>query len=215
MKLVVFTASIGDTDSVKAPDAAFSNVEYVAFVPPGVSVPKPWQSVAVLSPQGKHVETARRLKIQAHRTVPDADYSLWIDAAFELQCNPWGLLDYLGPRSSVMAFEHPDRTNVVQEANELARLHMVPHEVTQAQLRTMGQFPNIQQQLTATGFLLRRHLPTVTLFNEAWHRAFKGGGHTRDQMSVDYAAYLQCMPIGYFPGNYRSNGFAKWHRHRQ
>lgn len=217
MNFVVVTASIGpDTDAVKQVPNVYAGVRYVAFVSEGVKVPPPWETIVVASTPGSECALARRIKILVHDYLPDADYTLWIDAAFQLLCDPIGLMTYMNWHVPVMAFEHPDRTTVGQEGNELVLRGMVDASLIDRHLDTFNaSFKENQRRLTATGFLLRRHTPSVNEFDNRWWSSFAAGRHTRDQMSVDWAAYVSLVTIGYFPGNYRKNSFARWHPHKR
>lgn len=152
---------------------------------------------------------ARTVKVLSHAYFPDAVETLWMDSRFQLVDN----IFFYSPPNEVVAFEHPDRENLVDEAREIVRLGRADEEAIDAQLADylsdgFGSAETMKR-LTATGFLLRKNTRKVAHFNEVWMDEIKR--HTlRDQMSVDFAARCTGVKIHYLPGSYRDNGFAKW-----
>lgn len=218
MRLVVYTANIGNYEDVLQPIRALGpDVRCYCFTDnPTYRVPG-WQ-MRVVSRMGSAVETARRIKLLAHTFVPDADVSLWMDASFELLVSPMSLVDAWANRADVVWFRHPDRTTIAQEGHEVVRLGRAPRAAVEMQLAgyvATGFNPATQTTLTSTGFCLRWHTPAITAFNERWWALFDAAGHTRDQLSVDVALARSHVRVGYFPGTYRDNSYVRWRSARQ
>jgi alkaline ceramidase TOD1/glycosyltransferase MUCI70-like protein len=215
MKLTVFTAVIGtQTDPLRPVQHPVPGVQYLCFTDQPLTVAG-WtirQVPAALDP----VVAARELKIRADATLKaeDPDVSLWMDAAYELKVDPRTVATQVW-RADVAAFAHPDRTTIEQEGWALVRLGLVARPLIEAQMalcRATGFLP--RHSLTSTGFLLRRHCARVQTFNAAWWGLFSEGGHTRDQMTMDWAAALMNVDVHHLPGHYRDNAYARWHKHR-
>lgn len=216
MNLVVFTAMFGKTDLLR-PHTVWSGAAsaFRCYTDnPRLKV-EGWEMV-VMPSEADPVRQARRTKILAHITEPDAEASLWIDAAFQLDEIPVERLK----AEYKCALRHPDRATVFEEGIELVRLGLCSQAAILKQLadfRDQGFDPSQPRGwpsnagLTSTGFLLRLHNASVKRFNECWWNAFVAGGHTRDQMSVDFAAWQAGdIPVRYLIGHYRDNPYATW-----
>ncbi len=203
--MILYTAIIGRTDPLqpmpwKIPAFCFTDN-------PTLQV-RGWTSV-VVPPSTDPIRTARRLKILAHETVPNED-TIWLDASLTWQCDPLTL----ARGTAVQALSHPDRKTYQAEGEEILRLKLADPERIQRQVTAYelaGFFP---RRLTGTGLLIRRDTPDVRRFNEAWWEAFSTAGHTRDQMSVDYAAWRSDVHITHLTGHYRQNPYVLFHKTR-
>ncbi len=223
MKLTVFTASIGKTDRLKEPTVVNPNVEYIAFVDNTWLIQHqkiryfrspfgPWRLVGV-DAETDTIKQARRLKIMAHETLPGIDASLWIDAAYRLDCDP---MDVMSIGIDAAALAHPDRNNIRDEGAELVKRRLATQEQIDWQLKEYteaGWYVGTPSGLTTTGFLFRWHSKRLQAFNRVWWHEVDSHGHNRDQMSVDFAAFEAGVKIHYLPGHYRDNKFAKWFPH--
>lgn len=235
MKLLVYTAVIGeDTDALKPvrDELQAPGIDYVCVTDLPLKEHRAggWQ-MRVTTPKADPVREARRLKILQQAPVITSQYvptsgydvTLWIDAAYQLKFDPLSLADAIRQNHTldVLALAHPDRDTVEAEGEAVIRHKSVPRELIAAQLdryRREGFLPQPAgehlgarpQRLTTTGFLMRRNCERVRRFNHAWWSEMESCGHTRDQMSVDYAAWKSGVEIEYLDGHYRSNRFAVW-----
>jgi hypothetical protein len=220
MNLVVFTTVIGGhTDPLRTVQHRNPDVRYLCFTDRLIlDSNRGWELVLVRVPEG--VDPAffsRRLKILAHETLIDydPDVSLWVDAAFELYCDPVDVAQRWLWRADMIAMKHPDRQTIVQEGETLVRLGIVPKATIEQQLlraRVEGFEYSAQRAITSTGFCMRRHSRRVLDFNKAWWKLFAAAGHHRDQMSVDWALWKVGLDMRYLDGHYRDNPYARWYR---
>lgn len=216
MRLVVFTTVLGKvTDPLKEPEPAYPNVEYRCFTDQRLSSQR-WTIVRV--PRSTYpCFDSRRMKILSHKTVPDADITLWIDAAFQIHCDPRAVACQWLQNSDIAALRHPHRDNIEQEGRQIIKLGLAPQDPILAQIEDYARqgFPaHSQKRITSTGLCLRRHSPQVRRFNETWWELFSATGHTRDQMSVDFALHKTGLKVAYFPGHYRDTQMATFHTDR-
>lgn len=216
MNLVVYTAVIGsNTDSLKdpSPEALASGARFVCFTDQPIES-KTWQiervDLGVIGP----VWAARCYAVNPHRWFDGADATLWMDAAYELLVSPVEIADRYLWRHDICAFRHPRWSTLREEADAIARTDRAPRVVLERQLgayRDRG-FPVEQgKDLTTTGFLLRRYCRRVVEHSEVLWKEMIEWGHTRVQMAFDVAACDAEVDIGYLPGSYLGNEFAKWH----
>lgn len=208
--MIVYTTVMGRTDPLREPLNP-GGVRFVCFTDQPLQS-QHWEIVRVPvtdTPNREH----HRLKQLSHIALPEADASLWIDAAFLLHARPLNVL--AKSTHDVMGFKHPDRTRISQEALAIVRANKGRASDINAQLNAYQAHgwdtdDNPQQHITNGGFLLRRHTPEVKKFNEAWHREVQQRS-LRDQMSIDFVAHQCGVAIGHFEGTVRKNAFATLH----
>lgn len=211
MNIVVATALIGPADAL-AP-STFPG-RYVCYTD------RPVQGWECLSPPGGYARlAARRAKMILLDDFPEAEWSIWIDASFDLLVDPHVIVAAAEATGcDVAAFRHPDRHRIKEEAREIIRGGMAPFDLVNRQIAAYhsdGFDTDVvpQAALTTTGLLVRRHTRQVAEFTAQWLHEIET--HTlRDQLSVDYAAWRTGVRIGYLPGHYRENQFVVYNRQR-
>lgn len=149
-----------------------------------------------------------------------APVSLWVDATFELLVDPGFIVQQAEQTGApIVGFCHPDRKRMVEEARAVMRWGLADRARVKAQMaayQASGFDTDAapQTQLTTTGLLVRWDTPAVVAFNQLWWRHLQE--YTlRDQLSIDYCAWAMQLPIGYLPGHYRANPFARYDRRRR
>lgn len=215
MNLVVFTTILGpDTDRLRSIRRPNPDVHYICFTDQRVEAVG-WDIIQVL-PEAKPNIHSRRLKILAHQTLApwQPDVSLWMDAAFELHCDPVPVMHKWLEGVEMVALRHPHRDNIKEEGAQIIKLGLADATLIERQIadaRDAGFPVDAQAAITSTGFCFRRHTERVARFNECWWRLFTKAGHGRDQMSVDWALWECSVPLRYLEGHYRDNPYARWH----
>lgn len=211
--IIVATALIGETESLPAAPR-YPGGEFVAYSDRPCDG---WR--VVVPPEGYARQAARRAKMAVLDDFPGAQWSIWLDASFDLLVDPVELVAAaIATGCDVAAFRHPDRSRICDEAREVIRLGLAPKDCVERQIEAyrLAGFDTEagpQRALTTTGLLVRRHTPAVRYFTARWREEIEL--HTlRDQLSVDYAAWRAGMTIGYLPGHYRDNRFARYQRVR-
>ncbi len=221
--IVVCTAAIGPgADPLHAPTVIAPGVRYYCAIEHGRRLPAMlhWQPISIPLLAGDPVLTARQFKIRLHTTVqriaPTCTAYLWIDAAYELQIDPAVVLTQAG-HGDLAVLVHPHRSSIVDEAQAIASRRKPPFiaaDILQPQVARYlaDRYPD--RSLSTTGLLIRRNDARTAAFNERWWTELTTYGHTRDQMSFDYAAWKTGMTITYLTGHYRANPYAFWHHYR-
>lgn len=208
--MIVYTTVMGRTDPLREPLNP-GGVRFVCFTDQPLQS-QHWEIVRVPVTDTPNRQS-HALKQLSHAALPEAECTLWIDAAFVLRASPREILAQA--TQPVMGFKHPDRTRISQEAHAIARLKKARPDDVFAQLREYQAHgwdtdDNPQQHITNGGFLLRQHTPDVIFFNDVWHRHVQTRC-LRDQMSIDYVAHRCGVAIGHFEGTVRKNAFATLH----
>lgn len=210
MKVTVFTTVLGDTDPLRPPTVVNPAVRYVVLADRPLAV-RPYVCVPIeVGPEGPCL-ASRRLKILAdHQALEAPDVVLWHDAAFQLRADPLTVIARHLLRADLLAFRHPHRARIEQEADVLARMGVLPAATLEAQVATYrSEGWTDQRAITSTGYSIRRCTPAVRAFNKLWWSEVERWGW-RDQMSVDYALWRTGLVVAHLPGHYRDNPYAKW-----
>jgi len=201
LNLIVYTAAFGNTDPLQEPETT-AGARFVCFTDQPLTS-KQWEIVR-MPRQEAPTRASRVLKLNPHRLFPGADASLWMDACFSLRTPVEQLLAQYP--ESITAFLHRDRSRIVDEAHEIARIGKAKPVAVFRQLATyqaagFDTAENPMRALSCNGVILRRHTPEIAALNEAWTREIEQ--HTlRDQMSLDYVAWRQGVTIGRWPGTH-------------
>lgn len=213
MTLTVFTTVLGQTDQLRKPTVVNRDVRYVCFADQPFRI-RPYECVLVGTQTAR--STSRELKILAnHPALGDPDITLWHDASFQLLVDPLDLVGSLLDGTDMVAFRHPHRDRIEDEADAIARLGYADPLILLRQVAAYRAAGFIDQRaITSTGFCLRRMTPTIQAFNACWWQEVQTWCW-RDQMSVDYALWKTGVRSAYIPGHYRDNPYAKWRKQRR
>jgi hypothetical protein len=211
MTVTVFTCTVGQTDRVRPPTVVNPQVRYINFSDKGSS-PSPYQHVPIQAPDSCASARllSRQIKILANRPELGAPtVTLWHDAAYQMGCDPERVARQHLIGLDLLAFKHPKRSLIADEAVAIDRLGYVPKATLDQQIATYTAEGFTQHAITSTGFCIRRDTPAVQRFNTLWWQEVHRWGW-RDQMSVDYAIWKAGIRADYIPGHYRDNPFARW-----
>lgn len=209
MKISIHTCLFGKTDSIKAPAIINPRWGYVC----ATDRPQSWEAPGWLTlhvpPPPHPVWAARKFKIRSFQGT--ADFNIWVDAAFKLLVDPEDLVQSLGG-ADLALLRHPDRDNVLAEGRAIIRLKKAPSKLVLKQMMDYASDGDLrpQKELSSTGLIVARNNDTVRKFSQIWLDELLKYGHTRDQMSVDYAIAKAGANRAFLTGDYRNNPYAKW-----
>jgi len=163
MTRTCFTAIIGNYEDLKTPTVITPGWEYICFTDQPLQ-PDVWKIVQV--PAGDNPQrTARRIKIMFHEYI-DAEQSMWLDAAFQINCDLNKFWNYF--KSPLTVPKHPLRTCVYAEIRScLANNRGDAAElVAQEAAYKAENFPYFTNNIITSGVLMRdrRSIPLC----EAW-----------------------------------------------
>jgi hypothetical protein len=207
MRVVVFTAAIGDTDIVRPPKTIDPNAEYLCFTD-RPSVVAPYERIGVPSTSDGML-AARRIKVLAdHPRLTNAEVTLWHDASYALRRNLTWLRRAIR-WVDLVALAHPRRSRLEDEALAIARYGYLPTELALSHVARYRAAGFDRDGITASGLLGRRVSSTVSEFNALWWRELQQWGG-RDQGSLDYSAWASGLRVGHVPGTIRDNRMAQW-----
>lgn len=178
-------------------------VRYAAFVE-GVTRPlPPWKIYGVppaAEEESDPTRRARKLKALAHKILPEAEYSLWVDGCFLIRPDfrIERFIRLMGDRD-ILTFQHPRHDCTYEHAEGIVKFGLDRSLTVAAQMlryREAG-FPE-HAGMVQTNVLLRRHTEAVRRFNEKWWEEIRAGSR-RDQLSFVYAAKETGVPYVALP----------------
>lgn len=218
MKVVVYTALIGNIDKLWSALPESANVRHIAFVdahktevglwggsPPkilaktGGSRSRPIWEQRIIKPEWDTRRTARHYKALPHRYLPDADVWIWVDANVRLRAHP---LKFIKRRmiGDLVTFTHWDRRCLYAEASFCAKVHKDRGAILKAQMaryRKAGMPSN--WGLAATRVVIRRNTQAIHKLNDSWWKEIERGS-VRDQVSLPYVCWKHKLRWKSLPG---------------
>ena len=206
MRMVVFTAVIGQTEALQSPWVIGRNVRYLCFSDQPVQVP-PYEWVPVEAGDDTPRRASRRVKIlQAHPILQSADLTLWHDASYRLTRDPHWAVKRLAA-ADIVAMRHPRRATIELEALAIARYGYVTVDQAEANVARY-RAEGFDGGLTSAGLLGRHRSDRIDAFNALWWQESQDQWGGRDQGSIDYAAWKTGASITYIPGTVKANQYA-------
>lgn len=207
MKIVLYTAIVGNYDKLRQHKYVSKDYDYVCFTDQKIEDPGMWTILPLRNPPTDNVRAARWHKLMAAELFPAYDYSLWVDAIVDLRG------DFMEKRVSELIKEevliaaniHYSRKCLYTEAIACQRLGKDDPAVINEQVafyREIGFPQNLG--LFETNMLFRKHNDSriKVLMNEWWEMIAHFS--RRDQLSFTYVlnkAGLTCA--NFFPTNTR------------
>ena len=210
--ITVYTCVLGNTDPLYEPTVDWPG-RMICYTDQPHLVSQRWE-ILRLPTQAAPNRASRRLKALSH-VFTDTPWALWLDACITLRADPCDL----GRYGDFVAFHHPRRDNIVDEAAAIIAAGKAPADKIQAQLAAyqaagFATARRPQRELSGGGVLLRHHTPAVLAFNAAWDQEIQTRS-LRDQMSLDYCADRVGLPIARWPGRLPDNDLFTLHHHRR
>jgi len=145
----------------------------------------------------------------------DSQIYIWIDGSMQLKQSPMLLIDKVMKEADILAFQHPERQKIELEAKAAAEgrgTNLTKALAQVASYRARGFTWAIQEAITVTGFLFRRHSPEMDYFNLSWISEILLFTE-RDQLSIDFCIWKHKLKRNFIIGLYRRNPWVKYHPH--
>ncbi len=196
MKKVIYTANIGDYDSYKElPQELSENWEGYYFTDNKEVSVAGWNMVYVdVLKDMPEVATARNIKILAHKHLPDADYTIWVDGTRKILKPLDEFLDFFIQKdkknSGWYAQIHTKRNCLYQEM----RAPRVKRKTASSSIKKMKRYyekkkfpPNIG--LPETPVIIRKNTEKTQKVNEMWWDLMFRFRAYRDQIILPYVLW--------------------------
>lgn len=197
MRVVVVTSITAGRDSLKE-DQVTDGADFVAFCDEPVES-STWEVRKACNLFVDPLRNAKIHKVLSHLYFPEHDYSLWMDARFELVTPVVELIERYLKDVDALFLRHKIHKTLPEEVEACIKLSLDDPEVIREQAaRYKLTDHRFQHGLPVGGVILRRHAPVVEAFNAAWWAEICRGSR-RDQLSLLYAAERSGLRWGYFP----------------
>jgi len=219
LKVIVYTAIIGNIDKLWSVLPGSDNVRHVAFVdspkrevglwggtPPKImtntvnakSIKTTWEQI-IVKREWDARRTARHYKAVPQRYLPDADVWIWVDGNVRARKNPMDVIKRY-PGSELVTYKHWDRKCLYVEADFCAKIKKDKKEILAKQVARYHKagMPN-NWGLAATRVVIRRNTQAVRDLNEAWWHELKSHSF-RDQVSLPFVCWKAGIKWDILPG---------------
>jgi hypothetical protein len=222
MKVIIYTCNTNGYDRRKIAPNFDSNTQYL-YYSDDMSMLDGWRIMPVdKTVHENNSKICRYYKINSH-LLPRHEYSIWIDASFQLK--NLDVVAYinknLGKADMACYFHNTDQKErsciykeaAVNIANESNNIEVILDQITK--YKNEG-YP-IYNGLYATGILIRRNTAKIREFNKIWWDEVKKYSH-RDQISQMYAIWKSNIKVNKITKhNVYNNLLVKfyYHKHRQ
>ena len=192
-RIIVYSVNVNGYDEIRKPREYDPNVKYILFTDDENVKSHVWEikPVDFLKNIKDLRKKARYVKVNSHLILPEHDVSIWVDSCFEPRfTDTKKMLEEIGlDNNNMMAYKHPERNCLFDEANAVIQYKLDTVGVVSIQMkryRDMG-FPK-EYGLFETGFLIRKNNNKVKNFNETWWTEIKNNS-CRDQLSHMIASW--------------------------
>ena len=179
MEKIIYTAIIGNYDSLKEPTVKTPGWKYICYTDQPNLRSKKWQ---IIKWEFIDDKSPRFLKL----IVPFRyDLCIWIDASVQINCNLNTFLNrYFIDDLTVLT--HPSRKCIYEEAKVCIERSKDKKEVIEAQIEKYKseKYP-INNGMVATGMIIRRQSNKVDEFCLKWWEEVRNYSR-RDQLSFNY-----------------------------
>lgn len=183
-RVAFYTAVAGNYDLVGEPGVIDAVADYLLFTdqaePEGV-----WQPRRFDRHEADNTRTARHVKLHPHRYCAGYDFAVWIDA----NLRPAALAEAFVPVDTdfdLLAWHHPLRDCVYDEAEEALALEKDDPELIHAQVRRLREegYPEHAGLIESSVMVINLRRPNIAAFLDDWWQALEEGSR-RDQLSFN------------------------------
>lgn len=200
--VTVYTTIIGGFDNLRRPREINPNVRYICYSDEPLPKVEPWEVLPAFQPYWNDPARCVRVHKMLSHHFTDTEYSIWIDANFELGLDPVRLVNgYLRDTGNDIAvFSHHGRQCLFDEGEHCADMNFDDPETIRNQMKRYRDDGYTRGRgLYACGVILRKHTDLIKRFNEYWWVEVINYSK-RDQISFPYIAWKAGVKIGVIPG---------------
>lgn len=210
MRDVLFTAILGDCDSLKPAPAGiqavcFTNIRDFRYDIANQPY-RGWDLHFVPNVEDNERRHAWHLRCVPHELFPDATRSIWIDASFTLTDLPRLLKDSDGHELSVL--KHHARSSCYTEAREVIKVGQADAQDVHRQMDGYKREGFQPSALSISCIIVRQHTTKVQKFNQLWDREIKLNPGDNTQLSLDYCAWKYGIAVNFLQGGRKDNPYA-------
>lgn len=190
-KGVVYTAIIGEYDSLHTPECIHSDWDYICFTDNQQLTSDIWDIRSVNNPENLDpIRLARRHKILCHEYLDSYDYSIWVDGKIQITGDLSRIPECYHMFSPMLCMPHYERDCAYTEAEQcILQGKGNPNEIRkQIQKYRTASYPE-HNGLVESCILFRvHHSDSLKAMLQTWWQEIEQES-TRDQLSLGYACW--------------------------
>ncbi len=212
-RVVVYTAIFGGKDDLREA-RPFPGVDYVCFTDDETLTSSTWKIVHVEATSGSPRMQAKTYKVLPHRSFPDHDCSLWVDATHLPTVDPRYLVCRYLEKSDIALFRHPRRDCLYDEMDACLKYGKgdAGQIERQREQYLRDGYPRRNGLATCTVVLRRHHARHVVEAMEDWWQEICSHS-IRDQLSFNYVAHGHGLKYAVIPGHVYRNHYFEFSEH--
>ena len=187
---VVYTAIFGDYEDLLEPKVVNPNWDYICFTDNPNLTSNIWEIRLIDNLELDNVRNARVVKILPHKFLKEYDYSIWVDAGFQIIGDIEEYIIKYSTGKSMLGFIHSDRVCVYDEATACINAKKDDEQIIENQISKYKKecFPE-HFGLIETGVLFRKHHDNDLIkVMEDWYSEVINFSK-RDQLSFPYVLW--------------------------
>ena len=215
-KGVVYTAIFGDYENLLEPKFINEDLDYICFTDNPNLKSNFWEIKLVDNPNLDNVRKARKVKILPHEYVKEYDYSIWVDAGFQIIGDIKKFINLYSTGKSFMSCIHTNRNCIYDEATECILQKKDNEQVFNAQINKYKKenYPE-KYGLIESGVIYRRHNdPKIIKAMDDWCSEVINFSN-RDQISLPYVLWKNNLPIDKYRIFYWKNPYFEHFYHQK
>lgn len=191
MKIIVYTANIGEYDLFNHPSVVDPNVRYILFTDNKFFKSDVWEvcHIDFLEWLPDDRLKSRYIKINPHIILPEHDISIWIDHTFTPKVSNFANMLKENNFDSISIYKHRIRKCIYDEGHKVIEAKKEHPSIVDKQMNKYKDegYPK-NNGLFETGFIFRKNDEKLKTYNNIWWSEIINGSG-RDQLSQNYVSW--------------------------
>lgn len=214
-KGVIYTAVFGGYEEIFTPKFINENIDYICFTDDANLKSNFWDIRLVTDLEHlDNTRKARTLKILPHKYLGEYDFSIWVDAGFEIVYDVEKFLNRYSTSAKLLSVRHTERDCIYDEANVCIAAKLDDENKINNQMERYKSEGYPQKNgLIESGVLYRKHKDQqiINVMNDWYYEVMNFS--KRDQLSFNYVAWKHKLKFDYAYVLYGKNQFFEHYYH--
>lgn len=214
-KGVIYTAVFGGYEEIFTPKFVNENIDYICFTD-DINLKSDFWDVRLVTDL-EHLDNtrkARTIKILPHKYLKEYDFSIWVDAGFEIVFDIEKFLNRYSTSAKLLSVKHTERDCIYDEARVCKDMKLDDENIITAQMERyrLDGYPQ-KNGLIESGVLYRKHNDPqiIDVMNDWYYEIINFS--KRDQLSFNYVAWKHKLRFDYAYVLYGKNQFFEHYYH--
>ena len=190
-KNCVYTAIIGDYDTLTTPTKIENNWDYICYTDNINLKSDVWRVIYInnLINIADSTKLSRYIKLNFNKFLSSYENILWIDGRISINCNLNDYLNHLDNNVDIIMVKHPYNNSIKEEFDNILKLKLEKKDIVdEIKTRYDNLNYNYDNGLIASGILLfKNNINTISFFNEWWYEVYNYSN--RDQLSANFVLW--------------------------